>query len=176
MPDTVYRVCDLIVVVVGKYGDEWRDQCLQFILNETLELIKQVCSIYCSSGESTKPNEPPTPITTTAAFTEQRLASRLLLFCLLFEEMQLACAKIVNTSQLLDKLVQMLQMVTNSANFNKQSSISHDLSQTTPVWLTSLFILIDLIEKAALSTKRKVTYQININLNFYILLFGLYDK
>lgn len=158
----------MIVVVVGKYGDEWRDQCLQFILNETLELIKQVCSIYCDQSNSKMtPEQPmmtgaplvsPPPLPQSASFTEQRLASRLLLFCLLFEEMQLACAKIVNTSQLLDKLVQMLQMVTNSANFNKQSSISHDLSQTTPVWLTSLFILIDLIEKAALSTKRKVSF------------------
>lgn len=169
MPDTVYRVCDLIVVVVGKYGDEWRDQCLQFILNETLELIKQVCSIYCDQQSMSKPSaQADQPFAATAgaavqsAFTEQRLASRLLLFCLLFEEMQLACAKIVNSSQLLDKLVQMLQMVTNSTNFNKQSSISHDLSQTTPVWLTSLFILIDLIEKAALSTKRKVEFFFSI--------------
>ena len=26
VPDTVYRVCELIVVVVRKYGEQWRDQ------------------------------------------------------------------------------------------------------------------------------------------------------
>ena len=49
VPDTVYRVCDLIVVVVKKYGDQWRDNTLLYILNETCDLIKQVCDIYKES-------------------------------------------------------------------------------------------------------------------------------
>ena len=93
--------------------------------------------------------------TSNSAFVEQKLASRLLLFCLLFEEMQLPCAKIVNVSNLLEKLVSMLQMVTlNRASQAGQEASSQGNFQT-PVWLTSLFILIDLIEKAALATKRK---------------------
>ncbi len=46
VPDTVYRVCELIVVVAKKYGDTWRDGSLAFILEEICELIKQVCEIY----------------------------------------------------------------------------------------------------------------------------------
>ena len=46
VPDTVYRVCDLVVVVAKKYGDQWRDNSLLYILNETCDLIKQVCDIY----------------------------------------------------------------------------------------------------------------------------------
>lgn len=53
VPDTVYRVCDLIVVVVKKYGDQWRDNSLLYILNETCDLIKQVCDIYATSSKST---------------------------------------------------------------------------------------------------------------------------
>jgi hypothetical protein len=168
VPDTVYRVCDLIVVVVRKYGSEWRDDCLSFMLNEICELIKQVCSIYQlksnkndeDAAMSDEQQHNKTLISN--AFIEQKLASRLLLFCLLFEEMQLPCAKMVNASNLLDKLVSMLQMVT----MNSSSSIKHQHQKSesiqTPVWLTSLFILVDLIEKAALATKRKAA----INDNF----------
>ena len=46
VPDTVYRVCELIVVVVRKYGEAWRDNSLTFILDEICELIKQVNGIY----------------------------------------------------------------------------------------------------------------------------------
>ena len=91
------------------------------------------------------------------AFVEQKLASRFLLFCLLFEEMQLPCAKIVNSSNVLDKLVSMLQMITAKKQQQQQaqSETSTPSPNITPVWLTYLFILIDLIEKAALATKRK---------------------
>ena len=128
VPDTVYRVCDLIVVVVQKYGEEWRDKCLSHILDETCSLIDQV-------GQAE---------TNLDTFVDQKLASRLLLVCLLFEEMQLACAKIVNSLGLLDKLVTTLRKVTET---RKETQ--------TPAWLTALFILVDLIEKAALATKRK---------------------
>lgn len=49
VPDTVYRVCELIVVVVRKYGDSWRDDTLFFVLEEICELIKQVCMIHRKS-------------------------------------------------------------------------------------------------------------------------------
>jgi hypothetical protein len=52
VPDTVYRVCDLIVVVVKKYGDQWRDNSLLYILNETCDLIKQVCDIYANKSSA----------------------------------------------------------------------------------------------------------------------------
>ena len=101
----------------------------------------------------TEPKQTPT----SNAFVEQKLASRLLLFCLLFEEMQLPCAKIVNASNLLDKLVSMLQMVTINKIATNVPETTTSATQTiqTPVWLTSLFILIDLIEKADLATNRK---------------------
>ena len=67
--------------------------------------------------------------------------------------MQLPCSKIVNSSNLLDKLVAMLQMITIKKQ--TQGDLPGAMTMTTPVWLTSLFILIDLIEKAALATKRK---------------------
>ena len=57
----------------------------------------------------------------------------------------------------------MLQMVTiNSNKQQQQNKQPSDTNLITPVWLTSLFILVDLIEKAALATKRKAA----INDNF----------
>jgi len=44
--DTVFRVCDLIVVVVRKYGSEWREDCISFMLKEMCDLIREVCNIY----------------------------------------------------------------------------------------------------------------------------------
>ncbi len=44
--DTVFRVCDLIVVEVRKYGSEWREDCISFMLKEICDLIREVCNIY----------------------------------------------------------------------------------------------------------------------------------
>lgn len=52
VPETVYRVCELIVVVVRKYGDSWRDGSLMFILEEICDLIKQVNEIYSKMSSS----------------------------------------------------------------------------------------------------------------------------
>ena len=143
VPETVYRVCDLIVVVIRRYGDTWRDNCLNYILNEICELIKSICDYYLSLKDQPSSNE---PFIKCANNLDQKLQSRLLLFSLLFEEMQLACSKIVNGLNLLDQLVNMLQLTT---------SLTCQTKNTTSPWLTSLFILIDLIEKSSLATKRK---------------------
>ena len=34
LPETVYRVCDLIIVVTNRNGDKWRDNMLVCLVNE----------------------------------------------------------------------------------------------------------------------------------------------
>lgn len=34
MPDTVYRVCDLLVTITKRNGDEWRDKMLKKLIME----------------------------------------------------------------------------------------------------------------------------------------------
>jgi E3 ubiquitin-protein ligase HUWE1 len=143
VPETVYHVCDLIVVVIRRYGDAWRDNCLSYVLTEICELIKNICDYYTVLKEQPTSTELSLKC---ANNLDQKLASRLLLFSLLFEEMQLACSKIVNQLNLLDQLVNMLQLTT---------ALTFQTKTSTPPWLTSVFILIDLIEKSSLATKRK---------------------
>jgi uncharacterized protein YdaT len=137
VPETVYRVCDLIVVVIRRYGDSWRDNCLNYILNEICELIKIICDHYVFLKDQPISSTNSENFIKCADNVDQKLQSRFLLFSLLFEEMQLACSKIVNTLNLLDQLVNMLQLTT---------TLTLQTKNTKPPWLTSLFILIDLIE------------------------------
>lgn len=34
MPDTVYRICDLLVTITKRNGDEWRDSTLRQLIRE----------------------------------------------------------------------------------------------------------------------------------------------
>ena len=89
VPETVYRVCDLIVVVISLNGDSWRDNCLKYILKEILDLIKIIGDHYVSLEDqpvsSSNNNE---NFIKCANNDAQKLQSRLLLFSLLFEEIK----------------------------------------------------------------------------------------
>ena len=39
LPETVYRVCDLIIVVTNRNGDKWRDSMLVCLVNEVRHYI-----------------------------------------------------------------------------------------------------------------------------------------
>lgn len=36
MPDTVYRICDLLVTITKRNGDEWRDNMLRQLIREVM--------------------------------------------------------------------------------------------------------------------------------------------
>uniref|UniRef100_A0A4W3H3W8 E3 ubiquitin-protein ligase HUWE1-like n=1 Tax=Callorhinchus milii TaxID=7868 RepID=A0A4W3H3W8_CALMI len=110
LPDTVYRVCDLIMTAVKRNGPEYRDLILKQVVEQVWEaanvLIKAALPLTTSDTK------------TVAEWTSQmatlpqasNLATRILLLTLLFEELKLMCARVVETSGILDVLIKLLEV------------------------------------------------------------------
>jgi len=45
LPGTVYRICDLIVVVANRNGDVWREEVLTEIIAEVRYLASKLCCL-----------------------------------------------------------------------------------------------------------------------------------
>ncbi|XP_071960908.1 E3 ubiquitin-protein ligase HUWE1-like isoform X2 [Antedon mediterranea] len=148
LPDTVYRICDLLVVAYHRDGAEWRDSMLKSFIQQVIECATDLLKIAAplTSSSTMSIDEWAQEVTTRPAAS--KLASRVLLFTLLFEEMREACAKTMQESGVMDVLVQLLDSV--------QQCLCAATTPTTPKWLAPLLLLIDLFEKASISSKRRL--------------------
>ncbi|XP_018052863.1 PREDICTED: E3 ubiquitin-protein ligase HUWE1 isoform X6 [Atta colombica] len=158
MPDTVYRICDLLVTITKRNGDEWRDDTLRQLIREVGRLVDYLIDIAESQDENAG-----------ARLVEceeaNKLSGRLYLYTLFFEgsfqEMRVPCALIVEECAILDKLVRLLVVseAPLTANKNRIAKDCKDtsavLSMKTPKWLAPLLLLIDRLEKVASLTQRK---------------------
>lgn len=157
MPDTVYRICDLLVTITKRNGDEWRDDTLRQLIREVGRLVDYLIGIAESQDENAGSR-------LVECEEANKLAGRLYLYTLFFEgsfqEMRVPCAQIVEECAILDKLVRLLVVseAPLTANKNKIAKDSKDggsPSVKTPKWLAPLLLLIDRLEKVATLTKRK---------------------
>ncbi|XP_033329504.2 HECT, UBA and WWE domain containing E3 ubiquitin protein ligase 1 isoform X3 [Megalopta genalis] len=157
MPDTVYRICDLLVTITKRNGDEWRDNML-------LQLIKEIGSLVDYLIDIAKSNDPNAGTRLVECEEANKVAGRIYLYTLFFEgtlqEMRVSCAQIVKECGVSDLLVRLLIVSEGplTANKNKVSKDSKDGAATTrtPKWLAPLLLLIDRLEKVAISTRRKL--------------------
>ncbi|MGH0140167.1 UNVERIFIED_CONTAM: hypothetical protein FKN15_070494 [Acipenser sinensis] len=83
------------------------------------------------------------------------LATRILLLTLLFEvrneaELRLSCARVVESSGVLDVLIKLLEVVQPCLQAAKEQK-----DVQTPKWITPVLLLIDFYEKTAVSSKRR---------------------
>ncbi|XP_051864981.1 E3 ubiquitin-protein ligase HUWE1 isoform X5 [Pristis pectinata] len=150
LPDTVYRVCDLIMTAVKRNGADYRDLILKQVVEQVWEaanvLIKAALPLTTSDTK------------TVAEWTSQmatlpqasNLATRILLLTLLFEELKLTCARIVETSGILDVLIKLLEVAQPCLQAAKEQKEVH-----TPKWITPVLLLIDFYEKMSVSSKRR---------------------
>ncbi|CAB1330156.1 unnamed protein product [Coregonus sp. 'balchen'] len=131
LPDTVYRLCDLLMTAIKRSGPEYRDLILRQVVNQVWEaadvLIKAAIPLTTSDTK------------TVSEWTRQmatlpqasNLATRILLLTLLFEELKLSCARVVENSGILNVLIKLLEVV------------------------QPLLLIIDFYEKMAVSSKRR---------------------
>ncbi|XP_070171266.1 E3 ubiquitin-protein ligase HUWE1 isoform X5 [Polyergus mexicanus] len=157
MPDTVYRICDLLVTITKRNGDEWRDDTLRQLMREVGRLVDHLIDIAESQDENAGSR-------LVECEEANKLSGRLYLYTLFFEgsfqEMRVPCAQIVEECAILDKLVRLL-VVSEAPLTAHKSKIAKDnkdngvLSMKTPKWLAPLLLLIDRLEKVATLTKRK---------------------
>ncbi|GAB6020027.1 hypothetical protein CHUAL_014109 [Chamberlinius hualienensis] len=165
LPECVYRLCDLLVAVIQRIGEKWRDNCLNTFVRQIVENALKLtddCKPLISSDDRTV-SEWATNLST--ANEAVQMAARTHLFTLLFEETRIPCAKFAETNDLINILVHLLESSQNclSAASTARSSNSTTSSGSeswnqplaTPKWLAPLLLLVDLYEKVSVSTKRK---------------------
>lgn len=149
LPDTVYRVCDLLVTITKRNGDQFRNELLDMMTNEISEKV----SFLLNSINSNRPRLEVANYLygSTAAL---KAAVRIHLFTLLFEgpmmhEMRTPCALAVQRSGILVPLLTLLKE--GSAVLVE----AKEMLGSTPKWLAPLLLMLDLLEKVALATQRK---------------------
>ncbi|XP_028966633.1 E3 ubiquitin-protein ligase HUWE1 [Galendromus occidentalis] len=140
LPETVFRVCDLLVVVVQRNGNEWRDFALQQLLGDikarATQMLNSVADLTQSNNE-----------------TSLRLAVIVHLVTLLFVEMRVACAQLLEQSEMVPLLCLLVEKYASNAPTVPASTASSEI--TSPKWLVSVLILLDLYEKAVVALNRR---------------------
>ena len=161
MPDTVYRICDLLVTITKRNGIEWRDSMLKQLINQISGYVDHLLEIVKSKDENAG-------IQIVECEEANKVAGRIYLYTLFFEgtfqEMRVPCAQVVEQSGILDKLVHLLIMaeapLTAAKTKASVTATADDdtaglLTVKTPKWLAPLLLLIDRLEKVAVLTQRK---------------------
>ncbi|KAM5145307.1 E3 ubiquitin-protein ligase HUWE1 isoform 14-T14 [Mantella aurantiaca] len=151
LPDTVYRVCDLIMTAIKRNGADYRDMILKQVVNQVWEaadvLIKAALPLTTSDNKTVSEW-----ISQMATLPQaSNLATRILLLTLLFEELKLPCARVVETSGILNVLIKLLEVVQPCLQAAKEQKEVH-----TPKWITPVLLLIDFYEKTSIASKRRV--------------------
>ncbi|XP_031573679.1 E3 ubiquitin-protein ligase HUWE1-like isoform X3 [Actinia tenebrosa] len=150
LPDTVYKACKLLAAVAKRNGSEWRDKVLAEVMDQvgkdTVAVIKN-CSPESNKDKNLEEFVPQMCTMTEAA----RLSSLLHLSCLMFEEMKVSCAVLLDQYGIVNSLMELLDLCQASL-----LQLGRTVPEpTTPKWLCPLFLLLDLYEKTALSSERK---------------------
>ncbi|XP_053437175.1 E3 ubiquitin-protein ligase HUWE1 isoform X9 [Nycticebus coucang] len=150
LPDTVYRVCDLIMTAIKRNGADYRDMILKQVVNQVWEaadvLIKAALPLTTSDTKTVSEW-----ISQMATLPQaSNLATRILLLTLLFEELKLPCAWVVESSGILNVLIKLLEVVQPCLQAAKEQK-----EVQTPKWITPVLLLIDFYEKTAISSKRR---------------------
>ena len=141
LPDSVYRVCDLLLAVFNRNGPDFKETILKSLINEVHEAVRKL-------NEATN---------NVKSFVEGELASkaavRIHLFTLLFEECKVLAAKIVDESNI---VMSMTHLLSNAPKVLQGIDVEKkDKHQITPKWMTPLLLFIDLHEKVILGMNRR---------------------
>ncbi|XP_021341229.1 E3 ubiquitin-protein ligase HUWE1-like isoform X3 [Mizuhopecten yessoensis] len=146
LPETVYRVCDLLIVVTQRNGLEWQKRVLSSLVQEVQSLGQKLLSV----GHVCPSDEPQSGSNDKKAFHPDscKFATRLHLFSLLFEEARMPCAETVEKVYLTDLLVQVLS--------SGQEFLTANRDYVSPKWLAPMLLLLDLYEKVSVISRRKV--------------------
>ena len=176
LPDTVYRVCDLLLAVFNRNGPHFKETVLKHLIQEVHDSVVALLEV-CMSDSNQKtyqkdeciPNE--TNVNSDSSIVNgmyaTRAAGRIHLFTLLFEDCKLLCAKIVEESNIINVTVQLLAAIQSNPHkliceTTKSGTQTHAPQKTvqagnsiTPKWMTPMLLFIDLHEKVILGMNRR---------------------
>ncbi|XP_076418504.1 E3 ubiquitin-protein ligase HUWE1 isoform X32 [Peromyscus maniculatus bairdii] len=150
LPDTVYRVCDLIMTAIKRNGADYRDMILKQVVNQVWEAADVLinAALPLTTSDTKTVSEWISQMATLPQASN--LATRILLLTLLFEELKLPCAWVVESSGILNVLIKLLEVVQPCLQAAKEQK-----EVQTPKWITPVLLLIDFYEKTAISSKRR---------------------
>ncbi|KAL8595169.1 hypothetical protein ACOMHN_013842 [Nucella lapillus] len=145
LPETVYRVCDLLIVVIQRNGDQWRDKTLATIVDEVCMCCEHMLIISSDSSEAGLQD---LAQKLTSSDHALKFGVRLHLLSLLLEDMSVPCAEVIQKGSLVQLLVTVLQ--------STHSILSLASATSTPKWMAPLLLLLDLFEKISVIAQRHV--------------------
>ncbi|KAJ8983063.1 hypothetical protein NQ317_007105 [Molorchus minor] len=147
IPETVHKVCELLVTIMKRNGRTYRDNLLDTLLSKILECIESIS--FCASKYD--PNII-SYYTISDSLVAKRLANYIHLYILFFEvssyfEMKIPCGMAIHRAKLLEPLIDVMC-----------SSIIMMIgleATNEPKWLAPSFLLLDAVSKVATCTDRK---------------------
>ena len=145
LPDTVYKVCDLLIAVFNRNGADFKESILKTLIQEVHNAVIQLSEAAdgTDAGDSF-----------VKGVLAARAAVRIHLFTLLFEECKILCAKIVEESKIVSSMTHLLATAQNVLQTLNSSTTDPNLN-LTPKWMTPLLLFIDLHEKVVLGMNRR---------------------
>lgn len=152
LPETVYKICDLLITVTKRNGPIWRDEMLDTLCKEIYQCIQYLIGILVQDDERSTKNYKEKSDKLVTGEMANKTAVRIHLFTLFFQgqyqDMKVPCANALKTYNIIPRLIKVLtdyQMIVTMMN----------KVLPTPKWLAPLALLLDLYDKVALSTKQK---------------------
>lgn len=152
LPETVYKICDLLITVTKRNGPIWRDEMLDTLCKEIYQCIQFLIAILVQDDERCTKNYKEKSDKLVSGEMANKTAVRIHLFTLFFQgqyqDMKVPCANALKTYNIIPRLIKVLtdyQMIVTMIN----------KVLPTPKWLAPLALLLDLYDKVALSTKQK---------------------
>lgn len=152
LPETVYKICDLLITVTKRNGPIWRDEMLDTLCKEIYQCIQYLIGILVQDDERCTKNYKEKSDKLVSGEMANKTAVRIHLFTLFFQgqyqDMKVPCANALKTYNIIPRLIKVLtdyQMIVSMMN----------KVLPTPKWLAPLALLLDLYDKVALSTKQK---------------------
>jgi len=162
LPSTVYKVCDLILMVSQRNGPAWCASLLKHLLNDIVENAKRLLEMAEPLRAKDKKSFTEWTSQLKNAPEASKIAVRIHLYSLLFDEMKIQCANLLHQSSAIDCLIALLEVGLNLFYLTKDSpsnSTELDGNQNnphfTPKWLAPTILLIDLYEKGAVASSRR---------------------
>lgn len=163
LPSTVYKVCDLILTVAQRNGESWCSSLLRHLLDDITHNSKLLLEMSEPLRAKDKKSFNEWTSQLKSAPEANKVAVRVHLYSLLFDEMKIQCANLMHKCGAVDCLVALLEVGLDLFSLSKDyshnsSDINNDqasLSSQTPKWLAPTILLIDLYEKGAVASARR---------------------
>ena len=139
LPDTVYKVCDLLLAIFKRNGQEFKTDVIGKLVSEVGVSLERLNSVSSDLFELSQGEE------------ALKASARIHLFTLLYEDCRMICAKAVDEANIVSKMADLLDK-TQKAMIAK---VEGEKIPETPKWMTATLLFVDLHEKVILGLKRK---------------------